>query len=536
MICVNCGKLLKSGAAFCRYCGVKVVQPQGEQEKKPETNNDTAKPVIAESSPNVNAFKAENNTANVDLNKTEAPQQVNYGQMQGQQNSFAPQNNFQQEYKQPNNYAAQNNYQQLYNSANENPPKARVNKKPLIVAISVIACLAIVGTVLFLVFGKSESQKILSAFQKTLTAESFSVSGSAYSDGYGFDFNGEILGDDKHSLIYLNVNDDEDDGGEFAFCDGQMYTKYYDYYDELCFDQYEDKETSEILTKICQRDFLEAAKTNKSFERSMKENFARNYDEVPQILMNMLNDAFKQKGNVSFIESMTKKDNRYTFIIDLEKFVKAAKKDYGLKLNNELYDDIRGVDCTVEISFKIERGYVTAITFEAETYDEAVEASVAISDINKIDSEKSNAVLIAEEAAAYLTSTGVSKSKIRSANANAKTAYNAAAVAWTDLEVGGYLINWDDLDPSWKSVEDVPSAQFPSSQNKSELQAYVEAQVAQALRDHGDGKGMFLIVSYDDYFRIYYRSDYDDRAIGSYPEPTKTTDEAKELYDRLKNY
>ena len=53
------------------------------------------------------------------------------------------------------------------------PVNGGKKKKGWIIAACILAGLAVAGTVLFFVFRKSEKDKIVSAFQKTLTAENY---------------------------------------------------------------------------------------------------------------------------------------------------------------------------------------------------------------------------------------------------------------------------------------------------------------------------------------------------------------------------
>lgn len=590
MLCVNCGKLLKSGAAFCRYCGAKVVSNQSDHENKqqpdiikkddttenkprgislikpddmlaenaavtvppiPEDDVDTAPtqsfaaikevplddgayetsdpaPILNNSQP---SYTRQNGYARQDY-----PQQDNYGQQ-----GYSQPNNYAQQgyYDQQNSYAQQGYAQQNYSQQNA-PVKVKGSKKPLVIVISIIACLALVGTILAIVLKKSDAQKIVSAFNKTLTAKSFRCTGSASADYDSIDFRGEILGDNKYNQIYLSVQlDDEDEPEEFAFSNGKMYTKYYDYYDDVSYDEIEDKDTAEALTKLCQRDFKEASESNKEFEQYMKQ-ICRNYDEVPEILAKMLNDCTRTKGNVSFIESYSKTDDRYNFEIDAEKFIKAAKKDYGLSLSNDVYDEIKRSDCTMELSIKIEKGYLTELSVELEIGYEEFEATVKFSDFNKVKGDSSNAAKLAEEAAASISSTGFSKNKLKSANGMAKIEYNAVAEVYADMEVQGYVIDWYDYKSRWINVSDVPDADFPQSGDTNDIYKYVEYQVARNLRSEGYDDAQFLIrgeyINENDTFRVFFRSKKDDKTIGAYPEPIKNAQENEDIYDELKNY
>lgn len=375
--CIRCGNLLNDDAVFCQFCG---------------TSN-----VVASNVPQ----QPVNNTAAANsLNSVNYP--VGGPTVYSNANMVLPLNGADAGYGSWNGIQA---------------PKKSRNKKKLLTFICVLLGLAIVGTVLFFVLRKSEAEKIISAFQKTLMAESFTCDGSASYYREHVEFSGEILGDKNNNQFFLSYTEyyrrrEEDDRPEsYAYVDGKMYSKSYGYYDDDYWEWIDDweyreeknEEASKVLDKLCQRDFIGAIKASKSIENDVKE-YCKNYEEIPDILLKLVKDCVKADSDTDFIKSMKKRDNgSYTFVIDPEKLLKALKKEYGVKIDEDLYDDaLREIERyelgDAELTFKIEKGYVTSITGEIEVDGRTAEAEITFSNFNKVDAKKSNAAELAAEA------------------------------------------------------------------------------------------------------------------------------------------
>ena len=356
-ICSNCGKNMDDGAMFCSGCGQKmVVAPPTE----PAASVDS---ILAESSGVVAPDMAQ-------ITEIEDPN----GKKEGR----------------------------------------KKNKKILFIAC--VAGLIVLGVVLFLIFHKNDAQKIASAFNKTLTSESFACEGYVKYGSETFNFNGEIYGDKKTNLFYLMMDEEErgyyGDKSLIAFANGVFYEGYYyNYYyyedaGEWRYYKSDDKDIIGMLDKICQRDFFGAAKYNDDVEADIKE-MCKNYEDVPEILMTMLEDIMKSGDELSFIKSVKKKDKSYTLVIDSDKFVKAAKKDYGVQLDTELYDEImdeleyEGIG-DVELTIMIEKGYISSLYAEVEVGRKTAEAYVEFSSYNDVKANKSEAFDIAEKAEKYI--------------------------------------------------------------------------------------------------------------------------------------
>ena len=288
------------------------------------------------------------------------------------------------------------------------PAGERKKSKAPIIALIAVLGLAVLGIVLFFVFRKSETEKIAEAFQNTLFAESFTVDGRLRYRRDDIKFSGEIIGSKKYKQFYFVMKD-----GEYTDCFSYVNERvlekysYEDYYygDEIRFREDNINEDDiEILDMICMRDWR--GFLDKLDEEEDLDKYCKNLDEAPEILYRLLEDCVKNKDDAGFLKDASKKGNEYTFVINVVKLVRALKKDYGLKVDSDLYDDImdeldRYEIGDVEVTFEIEDKYVTRISVEFEYDGNTMEGYVEFSGFNELDGKKSRAAKLERDADEY---------------------------------------------------------------------------------------------------------------------------------------
>ena len=301
-------------------------------------------------------------------------------------------------------------------ASNEKGKKpSRIKNKKMIGIIAGAVALVVIGVVLFFVLRKNDAQKIASAFQKTLTSKSFACEGYVKYSREAYNFSGEIYSDKSTDLFYLSMDykyrDYDEDQYVYAFVNDAYYEGYcyYDYYyDEPATWHYykeDDEQLVGILKKICQRDFFGAAKYDAEVEEEIKD-ACKNYKDIPDILITILKDVMKHEDDLAYIKSVKKKDKSYTFVIDAKSFVKAAKKDYGLKIDSEMYDEIldeleEEEIGDVELTITLDKGYIRSLYAEVEVDRKTAEAYVEFSKYNSVKVKDSEAYDFVEKAEKY---------------------------------------------------------------------------------------------------------------------------------------
>ena len=478
MFCSNCGNQMTEGQNFCPVCG-----------KRADTAGDTSvKPVIPT-----------------------GPQETQ---------SFAP-------------------YPEAVNDGGSTTTTVKKSAVPLTIAAVAVMVIAIAAVILF-AFGRNDAKKISGGFTKTINSPSFSCDGTLIVDHESVNFGGEIYSKDKTNLLYGYAKDNGDTY-EISYYEGRIDLRtVYDDGDTL-YDQIDDEDFIRLLDLLCKRDIIGAAKDNEDIDDDIRD-WCSNYDEIPQILQKMLDDCFEKKCKVDYLRSYSKEGSTYTFVIDLPKFVREAVKKYGLQLDDDILEDLDDEDldtAELTLALTIEKGYMTEIDAEYKViydgYVTRIDGNLRFTNFNKIDPKKSKAAELAKAAGGGNTSGKPSKSKVKTANGNAKTAFNAAAEASADLECLGklYAKDWYELGSGeWQTIGEVPEITQDEVNDLASASAYVDYNVSKSLAEM-DIKGKFKVVpGYNESLRVYYHSSDEDMAMGCYPDPSTSIDEACENYEK----
>lgn len=117
----------------------------------------------------------------------------------------------------------------------------------------------------------------------------------------------------------------------------------------------------------------------------------------------------------------------------------------------------------------------------------------------------------------------VKKSRLKTANSNAKTAYNAVAENVADAETNGYalsaVLNAEDANSGAAKWKIANSSVYEAKDTASDSGA---EKVAAALRENGDEAGCFKVVkckiSGQDSYVVLWAKNTDDEMVGRYPD------------------
>lgn len=115
----------------------------------------------------------------------------------------------------------------------------------------------------------------------------------------------------------------------------------------------------------------------------------------------------------------------------------------------------------------------------------------------------------------------VKKSRLKTANANAKTAYNAASELFADAETQGYNLSAVLTATSATSFKITPNSPY-DAKSASTISDQGAKKVAQILAENGDEAGVFKIlkekINNENSYRVYWAKTSSDTMIGCYPD------------------
>ena len=115
----------------------------------------------------------------------------------------------------------------------------------------------------------------------------------------------------------------------------------------------------------------------------------------------------------------------------------------------------------------------------------------------------------------------VKKSRLKTANANAKTAYNAASELFADAETQGYNLTAVLTATSATSFKITPNSVY-DAKSASSISDQGAKKVAQILAENGDEAGVFKIlkekINNENSYRVYWAKTTSDTMIGCYPD------------------
>ena len=222
------------------------------------------------------------------------------------------------------------------------------------------------------------------------------------------------------------------------------------------------EEYRRIFDIVSSRDIIQAVSDDDELDELLTEHVSENYDKLKDVFIEMLND----KG-ADYVLDYEKKDGAYNYKIDAVKFLEAFLDNETLdfdrsvkKLADNLEDEI-DQDITIDLSVKTSDGRL-----------ESVKAGIIINDhkLTTVGAEFSDYDDISDDDLEFEELSGdisdpvlvpslmnyVKKSKMKSANSNAKYAYTTIESILAEKEAEGnrytkygeFMYDLDNYDPS----------------------------------------------------------------------------------------
>ena len=122
----------------------------------------------------------------------------------------------------------------------------------------------------------------------------------------------------------------------------------------------------------------------------------------------------------------------------------------------------------------------------------------------------------------------VKKTKLKTANANAKTTYNAVAEAVAECEVQGFSIDWRvPFGRRWNCDADLPAVSLNA--DGSNYRDVIIYEVTNTLKTNGIEAGEVAVngenINGTWTFFAHWRKTPDDDIFGQYPQPLRSVDQ-----------
>lgn len=118
----------------------------------------------------------------------------------------------------------------------------------------------------------------------------------------------------------------------------------------------------------------------------------------------------------------------------------------------------------------------------------------------------------------------VKKSRLKTANSNAKTAYNSVASWAADRETAGNPVNWS----TWTDLTAVPCSTDATGTSESDQ---IQHLLYQSLADNGSEAGLANVrgenINSKDTFVVQWAKSSTDHMIGQYPNPIDDPDDSQ---------
>lgn len=533
MFCRKCGNRLPDDSVFCPACGQSV--------------NEAPKPV-SEVAPTIYEPRT-------------APEQTENGNIVFESPKAAP-------VLAETPYIRPESYEPAPAAA---APAAAVKVKkrsPIKAIVLILAALVLVAAIVFVLMRfvfRRPGDAIVTAFGKTLSADSFKVEATIeYDYEELFDFLTDVMDEDleyksedemkQHiedeygyivdewkTTAYGAVSGKEQDFVVYAQI-AEMYQFRFDedyielklgnaYLEGRGIETQEEKEKTkgdikDIFDMVSSRDIANGVKDNKEINSDLKKYFAKNYDQAPLVLAELLNDT-----DAKYIKDYEKSGSSYSYTIDIFKFLRAVEKNKTLKCTDEfseMLDDmeeeldeegIQDLQCKLTVSTSWGRLDTIEVTPIIEDY-QPVTTTVRFYDYNKVKSDDLEMQDFDGDFDPILTPSIIEykeKSDLREANSMAKAVYT---------EINNTL-SWYYYNQSYKYKR------FGKKLSEYDRYDNVQDSAVEAMLWYIDEDEM------NDYY-VFFSTNNGQSAklvqvkgpngiVGQYPNPASTIDEAKAI-------
>ncbi len=417
-----------------------------------------------------------------------------------------------------------------------------------IIGLALILAVVVCGVIFIPNLFKKPGDKIVNAFTDTVEKQdSFKVD---IAIDYNIDGIADLMGENGDELkeqvkdygttteaqLYISGRDDsfkvravwgnlvqaymDKDGARIAVSNDDAADQFDGFDNNSIDEEYPaDEAYDEIFKMVSTRDLDKMISSNKDIESALKE-ACKGYKDIDKIFMEMLNDK-----KADYIIKYSSSFNKYTYKIDAVKFVEAFAKNEKLGLDEDIADDVFYdylgmipydiiLDLTVktggsklsmvELKINVDDNELGTITAKFSKYGKISDKDM---EFEKLSGKITDPILV-PSMVGY-----VGKSKLKSANGNAKTGYVVLMEYLTDKETSG-VYNFSGIE----GVYDVKRGDGP------------DAELAEMFKDnmnYDSSDGEIYVGKYgsgdSDYFVQFRKSDSDP--IGQYPSMASSLDD-----------
>lgn len=245
----------------------------------------------------------------------------------------------------------------------------------LLITSLILLIITILITVFFLL-KKSTPTRIVEAFENTINAESFSCDITFIDSKRIIPADVEIIGKNNSFLVYTQFKDRE-----------YSYINKYEYYYDGEYEEFHkdiiSTENKDIIDALANRDIRSLSHSDFWDIKYVLEEAGVSYDSFILLLQDMMSDFYDNDMKSDFIKNYSERKGNYSFEVDIKRFLKSARKDYNVPINN-IFRYTAGtlkIDFTIEnnkissLSTKLENNYLDliGITFDFSNYNDISE-------------------------------------------------------------------------------------------------------------------------------------------------------------------
>ena len=284
---------------------------------------------------------------------------------------------------------------------------------------------------------------------------------------------------------------------------------------------FDDEDSRRIFDIVASRDILKAVSEDEELDEMLKKNFSENYTKLDDVFEELLNDT-----DADYIIDYSKKDGAYNYTIDVKKLLIALADNKTLDMKKDsvkgIKEPLKGVKQdiiadlsvsisggklgTVKITPKIDKNEIGTVTITFKNYGD-----VSDKDLEFGESENNSGLSSGALAPSMLGY--VNKSKLKTANANAKMAFTVIASEATDLEIDG---------------EYIPSGTYNFQIENYDPDDKIQASLYDNFNYLGEKMGeIYYVIENGEVKFVQWRQD-SSAVIGQYPDSATNTDDTIE--------
>ena len=446
--------------------------------------------------------------------------------------------------------------------------KKKSSKKIIFTAAAIIgAAIIVIAVMFFTKLTQRDDKKIVNAFENTFGAENYKCTLTCYPiDDDGFDpdekhiayiekcYDKSKKSDQYYFDSYYVDSDQESAHYKTAYIAGELYA-YDTYTKKFVYVDSQNDESRKNSKKVMEKGLYSIITTRNNFLNDyllyddifFQQKYILSSNAVPAL--EKILEKYFEEGKSDCIKEYTKDGDKYSFKVDYSKLIKTVDVDYGKQVKKSVIDifshfeDSEKIKYTLNVDFTIKNNYVEKLDITSvgelnNYYAKFGKWSYKFESVNKLNSENSKIDKIK-----IITNEEIRLGELKTANANAKIAYNALQGVLADWETQGaniddikiVLLNnisfhtYEDYDEYYKynySYDEDDEYDNDDNDNYSYEKSYIINEVNDAIKD--DVNGYVYIGTYDDngkiLFYVQFSKKIDNNVVGlRNPVPSKET-------------